>query len=55
MPARLARHKATFVYLAGVGILHYRTRARFCRDDVASFTAVFQGTAVLALRPGLAK
>ena len=53
--ARLARQEATFVYLAGGGAPHYRTLARFRRDNAAAFTAVFQETVVLALRLGLAK
>jgi transposase len=53
--ARLARQEATFVYLAGGGQPHYRTLARFRRDNAAAFTAVFQETVVLALRLGLAK
>jgi hypothetical protein len=53
--ARLARQEATFVYLAGGGAPHYRTLARFRRDNAAAFTAVFQETVILALRLGLAK
>ena len=53
--ARLARQEATFVYLAGGGRPNYRTLARFRRDNVAAFTAVFQETVVLALHLGLAK
>lgn len=53
--ARLARQEATFVYLAGGGAPHYRTLARFRRDNAAAFTAVFQDTVVLALRLGLAR
>jgi transposase len=53
--ARLARQEATFVYLAGGGAPHYRTLARFRRDNAAAFTVVFQETVVLALRLGLAK
>jgi transposase len=53
--ARLARQEATFAYLAGGGQPHYRTLARFRRDNAAAFTAVFQETVVLALRLGLAK
>lgn len=53
--ARLARQEATFVYLAGGGAPHYRTLARFRRDNAVAFTAVFQETVVLALRLGLAK
>lgn len=53
--ARLARQEATFVYLAGGGRPHYRTLARFRRDNAAAFTAVFQETVILALRLGLAR
>ena len=53
--ARLARQEATFVYLAGGGQPHYRTLARFRRENAAAFTAVFQETVVLALRLGLAQ
>src|ERR671937_2856516 len=53
--ARLARQEATFVYLAGGGRPNYRTLARFRRDNAAAFTAVFQGTVVLALRLGLTR
>jgi transposase len=53
--ARLARQEATFVYLAGGGAPHYRTLARFRRDNAAAFTTVFQETVLLALRLGLAK
>ena len=53
--ARLARQEATFVYLAGGGAPHYRTLARFRRDNAVAFTAVFQETVVLALRLGLAR
>src|ERR671932_240280 len=53
--ARLARQEATFVYLAGGGAPHYRTLARFRRDNAAAFTTVLQETVVLALRLGLAK
>src|SRR5215212_8786926 len=53
--ARLARQEAAFVYLAGGGAPHYRTLARFRRDNAVAFTAVFQETVVLALRLGLAK
>jgi transposase len=53
--ARLARQEATFVYLAGGGRPHYRTLARFRRDNAAAFTAVFQETVILALRVGLAR
>jgi len=53
--ARLARQEATFVYLAGGGQPHYRTLARFRRDNAAAFTAVFQETVRLALHLGLAK
>ncbi len=53
--ARLARQEAAFVYLAGGGQPNYRTLARFRRDNVAGFTAVFQETVILALRLGLAQ
>src|SRR5215210_2024837 len=53
--ARLARQEATFVYLAGGGRPHYRTLARFRRENAAAFTAVFQETVVLALRLGPAR
>src|SRR5215216_1715810 len=53
--ARLTRQEATFVYLAGGGAPHYRTLARFRRENAAGFTAVFQETVVLALRLGLAR
>jgi transposase len=53
--ARLARQEATFVYLAGGGRPNYRTLARFRRDNVAAFTAVFQETVILASRVGLAR
>src|SRR5215211_8685220 len=53
--ARLARQEATFVYLAGGGRPHYRTLARFRRENAAAFTAVFQETVVLALRVGLVR
>lgn len=53
--ARLARQEAAFVYLAGGGQPHYRTLARFRRENAAAFTAVFQETVVLALRLGLAR
>jgi transposase len=53
--ARLARQEATFVYLAGGGQPHYRTLARFRRENAAAFTAVFQETVILALRVGLAR
>jgi transposase len=53
--ARLARQEATFVYLAGGGRPHYRTLARFRRENAAAFTAVFQETVMLALRVGLAR
>src|SRR5215207_4496377 len=53
--ARLARQEATFVYLAGGGAPHYRTLARFRRENAAAFTAVFQETVLLALRLGLAR
>jgi transposase len=53
--ARLARQEATFVYLAGGGRPHYRTLARFRRDNAVAFTAVFQETVILALRVGLAR
>src|SRR3954453_1504196 len=53
--ARLARQEATCVYLAGGGQPHYRTLARFRRDNAEAFTAVFQETVVLALRLGLAR
>ena len=53
--ARLARQEATFVYLAGGGQPHYRTLARFRRENAAAFTAVFQETVILALRLGLAR
>src|SRR5215217_3964052 len=53
--ARLARQEATFVYLAGGGAPHYRTLARFRRDNAGAFTAVFQETVVLALRLGVAQ
>jgi transposase len=52
--ARLARQEATFVYLAGGGAPHYRTLARFRRENGAAFTALFQETVLLALRLGLA-
>jgi transposase len=53
--ARLARQEAAFVYLAGGGQPHYRTLARFRRDNAAAFVAVFQETVVLALRLGLVR
>lgn len=53
--ARLARQEATFVYLAGGSQPHYRTLARFRRENADAFTAVFQETVVLALRLGLAR
>src|SRR4051812_8983782 len=53
--ARLARQEATFVYLAGGGRPNYRTLARFRRENAAAFTAVFQGTGVLALRLGVGR
>src|ERR671934_2541397 len=53
--ARLARQEATFVYLAGGGQPHYRTLARFRRDNAPAFVAVFPETVVLALRLGLAR
>jgi transposase len=53
--ARLARQEATFVYLAGGGRPHYRTLARFRRENAAAFTAVFQETVILALRVGLVR
>src|SRR5688572_29462657 len=53
--ARLARQEATFVYLAGGGQPHYRTLARFRRENAAAFTAVFHETVILALRLGLAQ
>jgi len=53
--ARLARQEATFAYLAGGGRPHYRTLARFRRDNAAAFTAVFQETVILTLRLGLAR
>src|SRR5215213_8321546 len=53
--ARLARQEATFAYLAGGGRPHYRTLARFRRENGAAFRAVFQETVVLALRVGLAR
>jgi transposase len=53
--ARLARQEATFIYLAGGGRPHYRTLARFRRENTAAFTAVFQETVILALRLGLAR
>jgi transposase len=53
--ARLARQEATFVYLAGGGRPHYRTLARFRRENAAAFTVVFQETVILALRLGLAR
>src|SRR4051794_20218344 len=53
--ARLARQEATFVYLAGGGQPHYRTLARFRRENGAAFRAIFQETVVLALRLGLAR
>jgi transposase len=53
--ARLARQEATFVYLAGGGAPHYRTLARFRRENAAAFTAIFQETVILALRVGLAR
>jgi transposase len=53
--ARLARQEATLVDLAGGGRPHYRTLARFRRDNARTFTAVFQETVVLALRLGLAR
>ena len=53
--ARLARQEATFADLAGGGRPYYRTLARFRRDNVAAFTAVFQETVVLALHLGLAR
>src|SRR5215210_2444193 len=53
--ARLARQEAAFVYLAGGGQPHYRTLARFRRENAAAFTAVFQETVILALRLGLAR
>src|SRR3712207_5707804 len=53
--ARLARQEAAFVYLAGGGRPHYRTLARFRRENAAAFTAVFQERVLLALRLGLAR
>ena len=53
--ARLARQEAAFVYLAGGGAPHYRTLARFRRDNAGAFMMVFQETVVLALRLGLAQ
>src|SRR4051795_10815999 len=53
--ARLARQEATFVYLAGGGQPHYRTLARFRRENAAAFRTIFQETVVLALRLGLAR
>jgi transposase len=53
--ARLARQEVTFVYLAGGGRPDYRTLARFRRDNLAAFSAIFQETVVLALRLGLAR
>ena len=53
--ARLARQEATFVYLAGSGRPHYRTLARFRRENGAAFTAIFQETVILALRLGMAR
>jgi transposase len=53
--ARLARQEAAFVYLAGGGQPHYRTLARFRRENAAAFTAAFQETVILALRLGLAR
>src|SRR3954453_6555112 len=52
---KLARQEATFVYLAGGGRPHYRTLARFRRENAGAFTAVFQETVILALRVGLAR
>src|SRR5215212_654679 len=53
--ARLARQEASFVYLAGGGRPHYRTLARFRRENAAAFRTIFQETVVLALRLGLAR
>lgn len=53
--ARLARQEATFVYLAGGGQPHYRTLARYRRENAAAFRTIFQETVVLALRLGLAR
>jgi transposase len=53
--ARLAQQEVTFVYLAGGGQPHYRTLARFRRENGSAFTAVFQETVVLALQLGLAR
>src|SRR5215210_2788202 len=53
--ARLARQETTFIYLAGGGQPHYRTLARFRRDNAAAFRTIFQETVVLALRLGLAR
>lgn len=53
--ARLARQEAAFVYLAGGGQPHYRTLARFRRENAAAFRTIFQETVVLALRLGLAR
>jgi len=53
--ARLAQQEATFIFLAGGGQPHYRTLARFRRENAAAFTAAFQETVVLALRLGLAR
>src|SRR2546421_12774083 len=53
--ARLARQEARFAYLAGGSQPQYRTLARFRRENVTAFTAIFQETVVLALRLGLAR
>src|SRR3954467_1568696 len=44
--ARLARQEASFVYLAGGGQPHYRTLARFRRENAAAFRTIFQETVV---------
>ena len=53
--ARLARQEATFIYLAGGGQPHYRTLARFRRENATAFAAVLEETVILALRLGLAQ
>src|SRR3712207_4955241 len=51
--ARLARQAAAFVYLAGGGQPHYRTLARFRRENAVAFTAVFGEEGLPPLRPGV--
>src|SRR5688500_838556 len=53
--ARLARQEAAFVYLAGGGQPHYRTLARFRRENAAAFTHVVHESVIIALRLGLAQ